>query len=128
MIPAVDSKPKRMMTNYTTKAEYYSQKQNQITLIPTMEGKNTPPTKKPQKAPSKEGSQHKRTPTLQDSMSASAPVTALCFGDGNPLAFLFSARCIWMLYFDQWPQQMLRSSPNQTSGFRRGGAEGTFVP
>lgn len=45
-IPAVDSKPKRTMINYTTKAEYYLQKQNQITLIPTMEGKNTPPNKK----------------------------------------------------------------------------------
>lgn len=69
------------------------------------------------------------TPHLQDSMSAFAPVTALCFGDENPFAFLFfSARFIWILYFDQWPQQLLRSSSNQTSGFRRGGAEGTLEP
>lgn len=35
-----------MTINYTTKAEYYLQKQNQITPIPTMEGKNTPLIKK----------------------------------------------------------------------------------
>lgn len=64
MIPAVESKPKRMMINYTTKAEYYLQKQNQITLIPAMEGKNTPPNKKKnhRKHPARRGSQCMGTP------------------------------------------------------------------
>lgn len=65
------------MINYTTKAEYYLQKQIQITLIPTMEGKNTPPKKKkkqtPHKASSKEGQPVHGNPQLQDSMSAFAP-------------------------------------------------------
>lgn len=46
MIPAVESKPKRMMINYTTKAEYYLQKQNQITRIPTTEERILLPMKK----------------------------------------------------------------------------------
>lgn len=43
------------MIYYTTKAEYYLQEGKQITLIPSVEGKNTPPNKKTREASSKEG-------------------------------------------------------------------------
>lgn len=69
-IPAVDSKPKRMMTNYTTMAEYYLQEGKQITLIRSVEGKNTPPNKKHRKHPARRSTQHmgnRPPPQLQDS-------------------------------------------------------------
>lgn len=88
-IPAVHSKPKRIMINYTTTAEYYLQEGKQITLILSVEGKNTPPNKKHRKHPARRGSQRMEPPRLQDSTSAFAPITALCFADGNPFAFLF---------------------------------------
>lgn len=61
-IPAVDSKPKRMTINYTTKAEYYLQEGKHITLIPSVERNNTPPNKKHRKHPVRRGSQHMGPP------------------------------------------------------------------
>lgn len=99
-IPAADSKPKRTMINYTTKAEYYLQKQNQITLIPTMEGKNTPPNKKNhRKHPARRDSQCMGTPSCR---TACLPLLlSLLFVLEMEINLLFfSARFIWMLYFN----------------------------
>lgn len=74
-------------------AEYYLQEGNQITLLTSAGGNNNPLNKKHRKHPSRRGSQCIETPQLQDSMSAFAPITALCSADGNPFAF-------WILYFD----------------------------
>lgn len=70
-------------------AEYYLQEGNQITLLTSAEGNNNPLNKKHRKHPARRGSQCMGPPQLQDSTSAFAPVTALCFADGNPFAFFF---------------------------------------
>lgn len=83
-----------MTINYTTKAEYYLQEGKQITLIPSVEGKNTLLIKNKGSIQQGGAAQHmgKSPLHLQDSMSAFASIAALCFADGNPFAFFFSCK------------------------------------
>lgn len=72
-----------------------------------------------------------------NNMSAFTPITDPWFADGNPFAFpfffflsfsffsFFPARYFWMLYFEQWLQQLHWA---QSSGFRREREEEAWSP